>query len=580
MSDKPIDSNLILDSALNWQYPEFSEEHGIEKVVAFGDHSHKCPIYVGKIPPCTDGCPAGNDIRAWLTIVQQTKLKNRSWDESYELAWHEASKTTPFPAACGRVCPYPCESHCNRTKKSDGAVNIAAFERWIGDYGIKHGLQHKKITDKVMGKKVAIIGAGPAGLSCAFQLARRGYPVTVFEAFAKPGGMLRYGIPAFKLPHDILDAEIDAIARMGVKIVCNTTIGKDMDLAELKANFDAIFVGIGAHTGIELEGEGVDAPNVLSGVAFLNQVNSGKHIEVGGNVVVIGGGNTAITAARVARRLGAQVTMLYRRTRREMPTLEKEINAALTEDFDIRYLVAPIGIRSENGKAVAVKCQKMELGEVDASGRRRAIPVADSNFEVPCTTVISAISQRPNLDGLDLNAIKNGWLKPDENWSVDKGIYAGGDVVSLSLVTTAVGHGRKAAERIDAQLAGERIMPSAGQKIARHDTMRLEYYSELKRNESEWTPVEKRCSSGLEREADLGITEEQFRAESKRCMSCGLCFECRQCLIFCPQGAISAFPKNPTGKVMYTNYSKCVGCHICAMACPCGYIQMGMSDGL
>ncbi|MDD5759995.1 MAG: NAD(P)-binding protein [Desulfobulbaceae bacterium] len=580
MSHKPIDSNPILDSALNWQYPEFAEEHGTEKVVAFGDHSHKCPIYVRKIPPCTAGCPAGNDIRAWLTIVQQSKLKNRNWEESYELAWHEASKTTPFPASCGRVCPYPCESHCNRTKKNDGAVNIAAFERWLGDYGIRHGLRHKKLRHEVMDKKVAIIGAGPAGLSCAFQLARRGYPVTVFEAFAKPGGMLRYGIPAFRLPHNILDAEIDAIAQMGVEIVCNTIIGKDKDLEELKANFDAIFVGIGAHKGIELESEVRDAVNVLSGVTFLNQVNSGRQVEVGNNVVVIGGGNTAITAARVARRLGAQVTILYRRTRAEMPTLDKEINDALTENIDIRYLVAPIGIRSENGKALAIKCQKMELGELDASGRRQAVPIAESDFEIPCTALISAISQRPDWSGLQLNTTKNGWLKPDDNWAVDKGIYAGGDVISLALVTTAIGHGRKAAERIDAQLKGERFQSHDDWQLATPETLRLEYYAERERNEREWVPEEKRCSGGLGLEADLGLTEEKFRAESKRCMSCGLCFECRQCLIFCPQTAIVEFPQNPSGEVMYTNYTKCVGCHICFQACPCGYIQMGMSDEL
>lgn len=581
MSNKPIDSNPILDSARNWQYPEFSEEQGTEKVVAFGDHSHKCPIYVRKVPPCTAGCPAGNDIRSWLTIVNQTQLKNRSWDESYELAWHEASKTTPFPASCGRVCPYPCESQCNRTQKDDGAVNIAAFERWLGDYGISHGLQHKKLSHEIVNKKVAIIGAGPAGLSCAFQLARRGYPVTVFEAFDKPGGMLRYGIPAFRLPRNILDAEIAAIARMGVEIVCSTDVGKDKTLAELKASFDAIFIGIGAQAGIDLEGEGLDAPNVVSGVSFLNQVNSGKSVAVGDTVIVIGGGNTAITAARVARRLGAQVTMLYRRTRAEMPTLDKEIDDARIEDIAIQYLVAPIGIRTEKGQAVAVKCQRMELGELDDSGRRRAIPVAESQFEVPCTVVISAISQRPDWHGLhQLHTTKSGWLKPDESWSVDSGLYAGGDVISLALVTTAIGQGRKAAERIDAQLKGERFLLAKDTPVATPKTMRLEYYPEQKRNECGWVSVAERCSSGLDLEAELGITEEQLRAESKRCMSCGLCFECRQCLIFCPQSAIQAFPQNPIGEVMYTSYSKCVGCHICFQACPCGYIQMGMGDEL
>lgn len=580
MAKQPVDQNPLLDAAGNWQYPEFAEEHGTEKVVAFGDHSHRCPIYVCKVPPCTAGCPAGNDIRAWLTIVQQTELKNRSLAESYELAWHEASKTTPFPAACGRVCPNPCEGKCNRSQKNEGPVNIAAFERGLGDYGIRHGLEHKKLTASRMDHTVAVIGAGPAGLSCAFQLARRGYPVTVFEALAKPGGMLRYGIPAFRLPRPVLDAEIAAISRMGVEIVCNTVIGREKGLAELQAGFDAIFVGIGAQTGVELEGEEIEAPNVLSGVTFLNQVNAGKGVAVGDKVVVVGGGNTAITAARVARRLGAQVTILYRRTRAEMPTLDREIDDALSEDIDIQYLVAPLGIRTENGQAVSVTCQKMELGEPDDSGRRRAIPIAQSHYELPCTTLISAISQRPDWGGLRLNTTPQGWLRPDENWAVGTGIYAGGDVISLALVTTAIGHGRKAAERIEAQLKGERYRSPAARKIATPEDMRLEYYPELKRNQQAWVPVAERCTMGLDLEADLGLSEAQIRAESMRCMSCGLCFECRQCLIFCPQTAIQAFPHNPTGEVMYTSYSKCVGCHICSLACPCGYIEMGMGGEL
>lgn len=580
MSNNPVDSNPILDSVLNWQYPEFTEEHGTEKVVAFGDHSHKCPIYVRKVPPCTAGCPAGNDIRAWLTLVQQGRMKKRSWEESYELAWHEASKTTPFPASCGRVCPFPCEGSCNRGQKDDGAVNIAGFERWLGDYGINHGLQHRKLTEVVLAQKVAVVGAGPAGLSCAFQLARRGYPVTVFEALAEPGGMLRYGIPAFRLPRAVLDAEIAAITRLGVEIVCNTTIGRNQGLAELLAGFAAVFIGIGAQAGIGLAGEGMDAANVLSGVAFLNQVNSGQQVEVGDKVVVIGGGNTAITAARVARRLGAQVTMLYRRTRAEMPTLDREIDDALFEDIDIRYLVAPLGVRSENGRAVAVRCQRMELGELDDSGRRRVAPVVGADFEVPCTAVVSAISQRPDLGGIQIQTTDNGWLQPDENWAVAPGVYAGGDVTGLALVTTAIGHGRKAAERIAAQLQGEHFRPAAARQIATPETMHLEYYPERPRLEGGWVPVTERCTGGLELEADLGLGEEQVRAEAGRCMSCGLCFECRQCLIFCPQSAIRDFPDNPVGEVMYTSYSKCVGCHICSQACPCGYIQMGMGAEL
>ena len=580
MQIKPKESNPILDSALRYQFPEYSEEQGISKVVAFGDHSHKCPIYVKQTPPCTAGCPAGNDIRSWLTIVQQTELRQRSWKESYELAWHEASKTTPFPAVCGRVCPHPCETNCNRNMKDDGAVNISSFERFIGDYGINVGLQHKKLTTQVKDKKVAVIGAGPAGLSCAFQLARRGFPVTVFEAFAKPGGMLRYGIPPYRLPRNILDAEIEAIVRTGVKIICNTVIGEDKSLDELQAEFDAIFIGIGAHKGVQLGVEGEDAPNVFSAVRFLKMINSGETVHLGARVIVVGGGHSALVIARIARRLGAEVTVLYRRTIVEMPATEDEVSEALAENIDIRYLIAPVGIRSENNKAVAVECMKMKLGEPDDSGRRRPVPVEGSRLEVPCTALILAISQRPDWKDVERYVSNNGWLKPDENWSVDGAIYVGGDAISPDRVTTAIGHGRMAAERMAAQLEGKRFRPPSESGIITPEKLRLSYYEEMERNERRWMPVEERFTGTIDLEIDFGITEEQFRAEAMRCMSCGLCFECNQCMIFCPQRAISAFPQNPVGEVMFTDYTKCVGCHICAQACPCGYIQMGVGDEL
>jgi NADPH-dependent glutamate synthase beta subunit-like oxidoreductase/Pyruvate/2-oxoacid:ferredoxin oxidoreductase delta subunit len=572
-------SQEILDAILNWQYPPFSEETGMDRVVAFGDHSHKCPIYVRQTPPCTAACPAGNDIRAWLTTVQQTELKKRSRQESLELAWHQASKTTPFPASCGRICPFPCETACNRAKKEGQGVNIAAFERWIGDYGIAQGLEHKKLCTVPMARKVAVVGAGPAGLSCAFQLARRGYPVTVFEALAEPGGMLRYGIPAFRLPRTVLDAEIGAIARMGVEIVCSHAVDSS-GLQEIRRRFDAVFVGVGAHRGIELDLKGQNAANVFSGVTFLRRVNAGEAPEIGGKVIVAGGGNTAITAARAARRLGAEVTMIYRRTRTEMPTLDREIEHSLLENISIRYLVAPIGIRIENGRAVAVRCVKMEPGGADERGRRAVAPVPGSDFELPCTALITAFGQQPETAGLGIATNAHGWLRPKANWSLEEGLYTGGDVLGLALVTTAIGHGRMAAEQIEADFLNRRLRGSTNRKIVSHEALRLEYYPELQRNENSSVPLADRCTQGLDLEADLGITEEQFLSESQRCMSCGLCFECRQCLIFCPQRAIEEFPQNPTGEVMYTHYARCIGCHICSQACPCGYIKMGLSNEL
>lgn len=580
MAKSSVLSNIFVESARNWQYPPFTEEKGQARVVAFGDHSHKCPIYVRQLPPCTGGCPAGNDIRAWLTTVQQTGRRGRAWRESYEIAWHAASRTTPFPATCGRVCPAPCEGACNREKKDGQPVNISAFERWLGDYAIERGLEHQRLRPATSGKRIAVVGGGPASLSCAFQLARRGWPVTVYEAKAEPGGMMRYGIPAFRLPRPVLDAEIAAISRMGVEIICNSAIGTEDDLAELHRDFAAVFVGIGAQRGTGLDLPGENAANVYSGVTFLRRVNAGESVSTGNRVVVVGGGNTAVTAARAARRLGAAVTILYRRTRAEMPTLEREIEDSLLEGVTIRYLTAPVGIRTENGRAVAVSCLAMELGEPDASGRRRAVPVAGSEFELPCTALISAIGQLPETAELGLSGNSHGWLTPKPDWSVGEGLYAGGDVTGLALVTTAIGHGRLAAEEIDARLTNRHsTQPFYAKKIG-PESLRLSYYPEIKRNEQSWVAAEKRLGEGLALEVDFGLSEAQFRSEAERCMSCGLCFECRQCLIFCPQQAIEEFPSRPVGKVMYTHYTRCVGCHICARSCPCGYIQMGMSDEL
>jgi NADPH-dependent glutamate synthase beta subunit-like oxidoreductase len=392
--------------------------------------------------------------------------------------------------------------------------------------------------------------------------------------------MLRYGIPPYRLPRNILDAEIEAIVRTGVKVICNTVIGEDKSLDELKSEFDAIFIGIGAHKGVQLGVEGEDAPNVFSAVRFLKMINSGETVDLGARVNVIGGGHTALVIARIARRLGAEVTVLYRRTINEIPATEHEVNEALAENINIRYLIAPVGIRTENNQAVAVECMKTKLGEPDDSGRCRPIPIEGSRLEVQCTALILAISQYPDWKDAERFVSNNGWLKPDNNWSVDKDVYAGGDAISPDRVTTAIGHGRLAAERMAAQLEGKRFRSPDEPEIVTPEKMRLNFYKEMERNEKRWMPVEERFTGAIDLEIDLGITEKQLRNEAMRCMSCGLCFECRQCQIFCPQGAISMFPKNPIGEVMYTDYNKCVGCHICAQTCPCNYIQMGTADEL
>ncbi len=309
-------------------------------------------------------------------------------------------------------------------------------------------------------------------------------------------------------------------------------------------------------------------------------INTGETVPLGAQVVVLGGGDSALIVARIVRRLGAEVTILYRRTNVEMPANEWEVREAVAENINIQYLVAPVGIRTEEGKAVAVQCLRTELGEPDDSGRRRPVPVEGSDLEIPCTALILAIGQRPEGKDAEQYLNNTGWLKPDTNWSVAENIYAGGAAVSPAQVTTAIGQGRMAAERMASQLEGKRFRPLDETEIVTPEKIRLNFYKMMERNERSCLPVDERFKESFDREIDFGITEKQFRAEAKRCMSCGLCFECRQCLIFCPQGAISAFPKNRIGKVMYTDYNKCVGCHICAQACPCGYIRMGTADEL
>jgi NADPH-dependent glutamate synthase beta subunit-like oxidoreductase/Pyruvate/2-oxoacid:ferredoxin oxidoreductase delta subunit len=526
------------------------------------------PRYTPKTPPCFGGCPSGADIRGWLTAIAQAEAYGRTDEQAYELAWKMITERNPFPAVCGRVCPHPCEENCTR-KAKEGAIAINALERFIGDFGVARNLKLSMLTEERYAEKIAVIGAGPAGLSCAYQLARRGYPATIFEAFRAPGGMLRYGIPAYRLPRSVLGAEISRILELGIELKCNVVVGRDVAIEQLRAQYHAIFVGIGAHKGLELGVPGEDAGNVFAGTEFLNRINSGEAVTLGDKVVVIGGGDTAIDAARVSRRLGAEVTLLYRRTRAEMLAIKPEIDGALEEGVRIEFLAAPVEIIRRDGLAVELRCIRMELGEPDASGRPRPVPKPGSEFEVEATAVIAAIGQEPEFGGLANLREGKEWMKID-GWGVTStdGVYAGGDSVELGLVSIAIAQGRFAAEAIDARLRGKELRKPDLPPPVKPERMKLAWYKEAPRHERERIPVAQR---GLETEIESGLSDAEAQAEAKRCMSCGMCMDCETCWMYCTPGA---FVKLPKGQHYKVKLELCDGCKKCADECPSGYIEM------
>jgi len=530
------------------------------------------PHYVEKMPPCRNVCPSGNRIRDFLTTIGQAERLGKPLDQAFGEAWEIYTDTSPFPAVCGRVCPHPCEDNCNR-KELDGPLNINMTERAIGDFGLEKDLKLKTLSDEKRAEKVAVVGAGPGGLSCAYQLARRGYSVTVYEASEKPGGMLLWGIPRYRLPADVLDGEIQKILDLGIELKCDMRIGRDISLDDLRQQYNAVFMSIGAHKGLKLRVDGEEAENVFSGVEFLNRVYHGEKIEIGDNVIVVGGGDTAIDAARISRRLGAHVTIVYRRTVKEMPATELEITEAQEEGVKLEYLVAPVGFNKDGNRITSMKCIRMELGEPDDSGRCRPVPIEGSEFDIPATAVIPAISQEPDFTGFE-DLIEGGdWVQVDEHGESTKvpGVYAGGDAVSLSLVTTAIGQGRQAAETMDLRFRGEELPNDAALPVVGPDRLRLDHYDKAERSESATLPPEERLAE-MEKEVGLPASREQVVAEAQRCMSCGFCFDCEKCWLFCQDQAID----KPMQKgVIYSfKLQNCTGCKKCAEECPCGYIDM------
>jgi len=485
----------------------------------------RCPAAVCKgiiSSACQHTCPLGQDVPCYVGLIVQGKFR-----EAIEVVRRE----NPLPAICGRVCHHPCEEKCRLAGAGDNPLAVRALKRFLADYEMRKRIRIPAKPKPSNGKRVAIVGSGPAGLTCAYYLALKGYGVTIFEALPVAGGMLVVGIPEYRLPRNILSYEIESIRKLGVEIRTNTTVGRDVPLEELRKEYQAIFIAAGAHKGLKMNIEGEDAQGVVDAVDFLRALNLGREVEIGQRVVVVGGGNAAIDAARVAKRLGKDVRIFYRRTRREMPAIPEEVEEAIREGIEIQFLVTPVRVLVRDGKVAAIECIRMRLGDVDKSGRRRPIPIEGSEFTVEVDTLIPAIGQQPDIASLvDGNGLKlTRWqtieVAPDTLHSSQEGIFAGGDVVTGPLtVTDAMAHGKIAAEMIDKYLRGE---PVTRKYRVTRPAMRVEApeltdeeIAQLRRPAMPALPVEKRTGSFAE--VELGFTEELAIREAKRCLRCDL----------------------------------------------------------
>jgi NADPH-dependent glutamate synthase beta subunit-like oxidoreductase/Pyruvate/2-oxoacid:ferredoxin oxidoreductase delta subunit len=530
------------------------------------------PVQVRGTPPCNDNCPSGTRIREWIGLIAQRAKLGLTKEEAYRRAWESLVDVNPFPAVMGRVCPHPCETECNRIAK-DGSVAVNELERFIGDYAIGQGWPLVRLSPETRSETVAVVGAGPAGLSFAYQMARRGYRVTVFDRHEKAGGMLRYGIPDYRLPPEVLDAEIRRIADLGVELRLGSSVGSDQTLDELRRDFDMLFVGIGAQVGRRLGVPGEEGGGVWAGTEYLEAVNRGRIVEVGRSVIVVGGGNTAIDAARTARRQGAAVTLLYRRTRAEMPAIAHEIDEALEEGIDIVFLSAPSHVhRDEAGGLAGVRVQRMELGEPDSSGRCRPVPIDGDTFDLPATAVIVAVSQEPDWSSLDGVRHDHGWVQTASDGLVDAKTYAGGDVRGLGTASMAIGHGKAAAETAHARQEGT-AYPGNGAKRTRgvRSRVKIDLYEPKPRTEIDRLPVTNRLADPR-RAVTETMTEEAFLEEVARCLSCESCFGCRHCIMYCNGGGFIELAEPAPGRYFRMDLSVCEGCGKCIEVCPCGYL--------
>ena len=615
------------------------------------DHTHKCPTYVHRTPPCQGSCPAGEDIRGWLQVVRglEKPPEGMSWQE---YAFRRATDANPFPSQMGRVCPAPCEDGCNRNEVED-FVGINAVEQYIGDTAVAEGFAFEA-PERETGKRIAIIGGGPAGMTAAYQLRRRGHRCTIYDDHEALGGMMRFGIPGYRTPRQFLDHEIDRILALGgIEARLTIRVGRDVTVEQVEAEHDAVLWTIGCQSGRPLPVPGGDAPNCVSGVKFLEAFNTGRLQVAADRVVCVGGGDTSIDVVSVARRLGrinrinpkdrpemvvhgfvahdvavaaartgAAVTLTSLLPRSGMTAAEHEVEDALTEGVTVLTGVMPIEVLlTDDGRARALRLAECDM--VDG----RPVAREGTEFEIEADLVVSAIGQGGSLEGLEEFDNGRGLIDADAFFRVaDRpGHFVAGDIIRPHLLTTAIGQASIAASCIDQHLGG--LNPKRRPKVDVHHFNLLEKLREQQLapegydQRQEWgtcfsdyavhnyedrsaheivvaedmflghfpdTPRHRRGERvpsgdavlGHFEERIVGLGEEQAVAEAGRCMSCGLCFECDNCVIYCPQDAVFRVKKDKgtTGRYVDTDYTKCIGCHICADVCPSGYIDMGMGE--
>lgn len=516
------------------------------------------PVYVNRLPPCNAKCPAGEKCRDWLFLAQSG---------DYEGAWKEIVEDNPFPAVMGRVCYHTCQTACNRGDL-DEPVGINAVERFLGDHALRLGWKLPQPAE-ANGKRILVVGAGPAGLSAAYHLRRMGYAVHVVESAEAAGGMMRYGIPKYRLPREVLDAEIARIEALGVEFEFGREVS---DLAaEMKAGgYAAAFIGAGASLAHRAYIPAGDAAHIMDAVSLLRSVESsspGEEPLLGRRVVVYGGGNTAIDVARTAKRLGSEPIVVYRRTRERAPAHAFEIEEALEEGVSMKWL-STIS-EAERG---TIRIEKMKL---DESG----YPQPTGEYEtIEADSLVLALGQETNLSFLsalpDLKVEKGSVVVDERMMTSVPGIFAGGDVVPGDRnVTVAIGHGKRAAKAMDAWLRGEMPGEKAPADPATFEKLNTWYYADAPQKIRPQLDIVRRQTTF--EEVLEGLTEENALFEARRCMSCGNCFECDNCYGVCPDNAVV---KLGPGRKFRFNYDYCKGCGICANECPCGAIEMVRED--